>query len=104
MLKKINYSGVHRAPSAGELICFRTLVVAYIHLQLHVTKSLNIFQFAFNRDKLLAEFIITGVKTAQARLYPGILWPGPIYTPGDIMASGGMNLPWPKNTPPYKIS
>src|SRR6218665_4018396 len=34
------YSRVHRHPSAAELICFRTLLVAYTPLQL--TKSLSI--------------------------------------------------------------
>jgi len=42
-------------------------------------------QSAFNLDKLLAALIRPGVKKAQARLYPGILRLGPIYTPGYIM-------------------
>src|SRR6218665_3406908 len=33
-------------------------------------------------DRLLAALIIPEIKAAQARLYPGILWPRPIYTPG----------------------
>src|SRR6218665_1045725 len=36
--------------------------------------------------------------------YPGILWPGPIYTPGYSMACGGMNWPRPKYTPGYKLA
>src|SRR6218665_2947343 len=65
---------LHRPPSAAELICFRTLVVAYIPLQLTWHS-----QSAFNLDRLLAALIIPGVKAAQTRLYPGILWPGLIY-------------------------
>ena len=48
--------------------------------------------------------IIPGVKTAQDRLYPGIFWPGPIYTSEYIMASEGMNWPRPKYTPEYKLA
>jgi len=40
----------------------------------------------FNLDRLFPTRIISGFKAAQARLYPGILWPGPIYTPEYIMA------------------
>src|SRR6218665_1890625 len=39
-------------------------------------------QSAFNLGRLLAALIIPGVKAAHARLYSGILWPGPIYTSG----------------------
>src|SRR6218665_2559822 len=70
----------------AELICFRTLAVAYIHLQL--TKNLSIVSFAFNLDRFLPALIINGVKAAQARLYPGILWPGPIYTRSILSPEG----------------
>jgi len=40
----------------------------------------------FNLDRLFPARFIPGVKAAQARLYPAILWPGPIYTLGYIMA------------------
>jgi len=38
--------------------------------------------------RLLPARLIQGVRAAHARLYPGrpILWTGPIYTPGYIMA------------------
>src|SRR6218665_2023837 len=54
----------------GELICFRTLAVAYIHLQL--TKSLSIvsLHLIWTLDRFLPALIINGVKAAQARLYP----------------------------------
>src|SRR6218665_894492 len=79
------YSRVHRPPSAAEFICFRTLAVAYIPLQL--TKSLSIVSLHLIwTELLLAALIIYRVKAAQARLYPGILWSGPIYTPGYKLA------------------
>jgi len=37
-------------------------------------------------DKLFPARIIPGIKSTQARLYPGILWPGTTYNPGYIMA------------------
>src|SRR6218665_3752649 len=38
----INYSRLHRPPSAAELICFRMLAVAYDYISLQLTKSLSI--------------------------------------------------------------
>src|SRR6218665_2831934 len=73
-------------PGEAELIGFRRLIVAFIPLQL--TKSLSIVtsQSAFHLGRLLGALIIPEIKAAQARLYPGILCPRPIYTPGYIMA------------------
>src|SRR6218665_4166291 len=39
-----------------------------------------------SRPEYTSGRIIPGVKAAYARLYPGILWTRPIYTPGYIMA------------------
>jgi len=65
-------------PSADELIYSRMLSVAYIPLQL--TKILSIVNL-HNLNRLLVALLIPGAKAAQARLYPGIIWPGTIYTP-----------------------
>jgi len=56
-----------------------------MHEFIHKSKPLPlshqpVSQFAFNLDRLLAALIINGVKVAQARLYPGTLRLGPIYT------------------------
>jgi len=71
-------SRVHRPPASW--FCFRTLAVAYSPLQL--TKSLSIVTMYL----IWTGYSQTWVKAAQARLYPGILWPEPIYTPVYIMA------------------
>ena len=38
-----------------------------------------------NRPEYTPDRIISGVKEAYARLYPGILWPRPIHTPQAIL-------------------
>src|SRR6218665_1616129 len=68
--------------SAAELICFRTLAVSCIALQLTKSLSLGSLHLIWILYRLLESLIIPGVKAAQARLYQGILWPEPFYTPG----------------------
>ena len=62
---------MHKPPSAAELICLRTLAVAYILLQ--VTKSLSLYLIC---ELLSDQIIINGVIAAQAtdytRLYCGL--------------------------------
>ena len=61
--------------------------IAYLGtLSLGVHSCLGQTILGFNLDRLFPARIISGFKAAQARLYPGILWPGPIYTPEYIMA------------------
>ena len=75
-----------RPLSAAELICFRTLTVAYVPLQLIRSQS------AFKLDRLLAALIIPGAKAAQARLYLGVLWPGTTLYPGVYYGLRGYEL------------
>ena len=60
---------VHRPPSAVELICFRTLAVAYAYIPLQLTKSLRI---------VCLHLIWTGY--SQPGLYLGLKRPRIDYT------------------------
>jgi len=61
--------------------------IAYPRILSHVVYSgLDQTTSGFNLGRLFPARIIPGVNAAQAGLYPGILCPGTIYTPGYIMA------------------
>ena len=47
---------------------------------------------------------VTCQNIPQAGVYPGILWPRPIYTPGYILAHANSYSLRPQYTPGYKLA
>src|SRR6218665_94020 len=88
---------LHRPPSAAELICFRSLAVAYVPLQLTKSLSLHMIWTGYSQPGLYL-----WLKQPRLDYTRVILWPGPIYTPNYIMALGGMN--WPSSSSSGSLS
>src|SRR6218665_1101100 len=65
-----------------------------------VSKTENRFKIGFQEQ----ETGVTGQNILPAGVYPGILWPRPIYTPGHILAQANSYPPRPQYTPGYKLA